>query len=122
MTKGTSMNLEIHEPELERRVRGGIESGRFHDVDELLTKALDALFEKDAGAPSNASRGRKTAGRTLFEQGLGLFGSPEDAALLDEVVSIAHEERRRPTKPLAAQPPSGPRRGSRAQFLNSPIA
>ena len=33
---------------------------------------------------------------TVFEQGLGLFGSPEDAALLDEVVAIAYEERRRP--------------------------
>ena len=36
--------------------------------------------------------------KTVFEQGLGLFGSPEDSALLDEVVSIAYEERRRPTK------------------------
>ena len=35
---------------------------------------------------------------TVFEQGLGLFGSPEDAALLDEVVAIAHQERRRPAK------------------------
>ena len=35
---------------------------------------------------------------SVFEQGLGLFGSPEDAALLDEVVSIAYEERRRPSK------------------------
>jgi hypothetical protein len=39
------------------------------------------------------------ATEALFEQGLGLFGSPEDAALLDEVVSIAYEERRRPTSP-----------------------
>jgi len=39
---------------------------------------------------------------TVFEQGLGLFGSPEDAALLDEVVSIAYEERRHPTKPVPA--------------------
>ena len=36
--------------------------------------------------------------KTVFEQGLGLFGSPEDAALLDEVVAIAYEERRRPAK------------------------
>ena len=36
--------------------------------------------------------------KTVFEQGLGLFSSLEDAALLDEVVSIAYEERRRPTK------------------------
>ena len=42
------MNIEIHKPELEQRVREGIRSGRFHDVDELLTKALDALFEKEA--------------------------------------------------------------------------
>lgn len=32
---------------------------------------------------------------TVFEQGLGLFGSPEDAALLDEVVTLAYEERSR---------------------------
>ena len=36
---------------------------------------------------------------SVFEQGFGLFGSPEDAALLDEVVSIAYQERRRPTHP-----------------------
>jgi Arc/MetJ-type ribon-helix-helix transcriptional regulator len=50
MTKGEpfEMNLEIHQPELERRVREGIESGRFYDVDDLLTKALDALSEKEA--------------------------------------------------------------------------
>lgn len=36
--------------------------------------------------------------KSIFEQGLGLFGSPEDAALLDEVVAIAYEERQRPTK------------------------
>jgi Arc/MetJ-type ribon-helix-helix transcriptional regulator len=44
------MNIEIHQPELERRVRQGIESGRFRDVDELLTKALDALYEKGEAA------------------------------------------------------------------------
>lgn len=36
-----------------------------------------------AGHPTNLP------GKTLFEQGLGLFGSPEDAALLDEVVSLS---------------------------------
>jgi hypothetical protein len=41
-------------------------------------------------------------GLNAFEQGLGLFGSPEDAALLDEVVSTAYSERRRPTKPVPA--------------------
>ena len=36
---------------------------------------------------------------TVFEKGLGLFGSPEDAVLLDEVVQLAYEERRRPGRP-----------------------
>ena len=40
--------------------------------------------------------------KTVFEQGLGLFGSREDAALLDVVVSIAYEERKRPAKPSGA--------------------
>ena len=39
------------------------------------------------------------ADNTVFQQGLGLFGSAEDSALLDEVVAIAYEERRRPTRP-----------------------
>ncbi len=41
----------------------------------------------------------RTDAQTVFEQGLGLFGSPEDASLLDEVVHIAYEERRRPSGP-----------------------
>ena len=40
------MQIEIHTPELEQRVRTQIQSGQFHDVDELLTKALDALEER----------------------------------------------------------------------------
>jgi len=36
--------------------------------------------------------------RSVFEQGLGLFGSPEDAALLDDVVATAYEERRHPER------------------------
>lgn len=34
---------------------------------------------------------------TVLEQGLGLLGSAEDAALLDEVVQLAYDERRRPS-------------------------
>jgi Arc/MetJ-type ribon-helix-helix transcriptional regulator len=41
------MTIEIHTPELEQRVQTGIRSGRFSNVDELLTKALDALDEQD---------------------------------------------------------------------------
>ena len=43
----------------------------------------------------------KPVPKTVFEQGLGLFGSPEDSSLLDEVVSIAYGERRRPSKPVS---------------------
>src|SRR5438067_2358573 len=39
------MSIEIQTPELERRIREGIQSGRFQDMDDLLTKALDALSE-----------------------------------------------------------------------------
>ena len=40
------MNLEIHKPELVQRVNAQIQSGHFHDADELLEKALDALDEQ----------------------------------------------------------------------------
>lgn len=56
---------------------------------------LEALVEKELPGPVAASA-------TVFEQGLGLFGSPENAALLDEVVSLAYEERRHPTRPTDA--------------------
>ena len=49
------MHLEIHTPELEQRVRRQIRSGQFHDVDELLLKALDALEEKTPVAVSAES-------------------------------------------------------------------
>jgi Arc/MetJ-type ribon-helix-helix transcriptional regulator len=41
------MNFEIHKPELVQRVNAHIQTGHFHDADELLEKALDALDEKD---------------------------------------------------------------------------
>lgn len=45
------MNIEIHTPELERRLLAHIESGRFHDTDELLSKAFDALEGHAALSP-----------------------------------------------------------------------
>jgi hypothetical protein len=61
---------------------------------------LDAFVREVviAAKPGNIP-GAKLPAQTVFEQGLGLFGNQEDAALLDEVVSIAYEERRRPTAP-----------------------
>ena len=47
------MNLEIHKPDLARRVQAQIQSGHFHDADELIEKALDALDERTAAVPTN---------------------------------------------------------------------
>ena len=47
------MNLEIHKPELVRRVQARIQRGHFHDTDELIEKALDALDLQEAAAPTN---------------------------------------------------------------------
>ena len=57
------MNLEIHTPELKQRVQMQIQSGHFHDVDELLTKALDALEEKATTAPAPAPPYQRPPGR-----------------------------------------------------------
>ncbi len=57
------MNLEIHNPELVQRVNAQIQSGHFHDADELLEKALDALEGKTRPAASPAAERRRAAGR-----------------------------------------------------------
>jgi Arc/MetJ-type ribon-helix-helix transcriptional regulator len=50
------MSLEIHKPELVRRVNAHIQTGQFQDADELLEKALDALDEQaTAAAPPTAT-------------------------------------------------------------------
>ena len=89
------MNLEIHKPELMRRVNAEIQVRHLHDADELLEQALDALNRQSPPPPAPP---RDTGCPSVFEEGLGLFGSPEDAALLDEVVALAYAERRRPSK------------------------
>jgi hypothetical protein len=76
-------------PDQERAIRDAIRAGQITSVEELIQRAIAALPRRNE---------IPTAGGSVFEQGLGLFGSPEDAALLDEVVSIAYEERHRPGK------------------------
>jgi len=49
------MNLEIHNPELVRRVDAHIQTGQFHDADELIEKALDALDERATAATPTAT-------------------------------------------------------------------
>jgi Arc/MetJ-type ribon-helix-helix transcriptional regulator len=58
------MNLEIHKPGLVQRVNAQIQSGHFHDTDELIEKALDALEGKTpAPAAASAVERRRAAGR-----------------------------------------------------------
>jgi len=78
-------------PDQEQAIRDAIRAGRIASVDEFIEHAIAAL-------PADSGTGEAPPGSTIFEQGLGLFGTPEDAALLDEVVSIAYQERRRPSK------------------------
>jgi len=47
------MNLEIHKPELVHRVNAHMQAGRFHDADELIEKALDALDERSVSKPTS---------------------------------------------------------------------
>jgi hypothetical protein len=56
------MNIEIHNPELEQRVRQQIQRGQFHNMDDLLEKALDALEEKETAAAPLAKYETAAAG------------------------------------------------------------
>jgi hypothetical protein len=78
-------------PDQEQAVRDAIRAGKVTSVDELIARAIASLPKGDETPAVNSPS-------SVFEQGLGLFGSPEDAALLDEVVSIAYEERRQPSR------------------------
>jgi hypothetical protein len=65
-------------------------------IDGLKPQELAELY---AWLDRHRAAGMSQPKATVFEQGLGLFGSPEDAALLDEVVQLAYEERRRSSSP-----------------------
>jgi len=61
------MNIEIHNPELEQRVREQIQRGQFHNMDDLLEKALDALEEKETTAAIPSHRERPAGRKSLVE-------------------------------------------------------
>jgi uncharacterized protein (DUF433 family) len=95
------MNIEIQEPELERRVREGIQSGRFRDVDEFLTKALDALSESSSGrmgaldwaqCPAVESVPGKVSGAWVFRNTrmpvAAVFENLEDGVTIDGLVDL----------------------------------
>ena len=72
------MNLEIHKPELARRVQAHIQAGHFHDADEVL--------EEKTPVPASSAERRRAAGRkSLVElfaplQGLNLDFSRNKSA------------------------------------------
>jgi len=94
------MSIEIHTPELERRVREGIQSGRFRNVDELLTKALDAGSSSSGhvGAldwsqcPAVESVPGKVSGAWVFRDTrmpvAAVFENLEDGVTIDELVEL----------------------------------
>ncbi|MGA2596386.1 MAG: hypothetical protein ABSH09_05165 [Bryobacteraceae bacterium] len=60
--------IEIHKRELEQRVRDQIQRGQFHDVDELLERALDAFQEKqNAAVPARRLAARKSLAQLFAE-------------------------------------------------------
>jgi len=82
------LTIEITRPEIEALINQRLQTGAFRDAQDVILQALQA-----AGTPPT-----QNSRLDVFEQGVGLFGSPEDSALMDEVVSLAYEERRRPRK------------------------
>jgi len=50
------MTLEITRPETQARIQRYLQSGQFHDLDELLAKALDALPEPEAAKAAPPER------------------------------------------------------------------
>jgi Arc/MetJ-type ribon-helix-helix transcriptional regulator len=69
------MNLEIHKPELLQRVNAHIQAGHFHDADEVLEEALDALEER-ATAPSGGQAAKSDDRRTGADLIAALQASP----------------------------------------------
>jgi hypothetical protein len=66
------MTIEITKPEIEALIRRHLQSGQFHDIDELLMKALGAL--KETSAPTTAEARDLVE---LFEPVRGLFADGE---------------------------------------------
>ncbi len=72
-----------------------------------IERAIDGLKPQEmaelyAWLDLHRPAGQAPSQATVSEEGLGMFGSTEDAALLDEAVRLAYEERRRPSSPSNA--------------------
>jgi len=78
------MNLEIHKPELAQRVQARIQSGHFHDADELIEKALDALDEQATAAEAAHVAGFIGAAPKLPRLHLGVKGALHRRDIYDD--------------------------------------
>lgn len=84
------MQIEVNKPEVAQRAQAYIESGRFHDTDELLTKAFDALDEK---TPANPARPR--TGQDLIDASAKVRG-----LLTDEEVDTIFSRNKSGARPV----------------------
>lgn len=66
------MTIEITKPETEALIRRHLQSGQFHNIDELLTRALGALDE-----PTTSVDIESKSLVDLFEPIRGLFAEGE---------------------------------------------
>jgi Arc/MetJ-type ribon-helix-helix transcriptional regulator len=79
------MTIEIRRPELERRLLEQIESGRFRDVDEMIARALDALYEKEQSPALDESTAAAVRRLATFGERHGLsLGGLSVKELLNE--------------------------------------
>jgi Arc/MetJ-type ribon-helix-helix transcriptional regulator len=81
------MNLEIHKPELVQRVNAHIQTGHFHDTEELIEKALDALEGKSAAPPTSSAEPKNLV--ELFAPLRGQFTDEEVDTLFSRNRSTA---------------------------------
>jgi uncharacterized protein (DUF433 family) len=101
MKQELAMSIEIQKPELERRVREGIQSGRFQDMDDFLAKALDALANSSSGhigaldwsqCSAVESVAGKVSGAWVFRNTrmpvAAVFENLEDGVTIDELVDV----------------------------------
>jgi len=85
------MNLEIHNPNLVKRVRAEIETRHLQDADELLTKALDALDEKWPIEPARPRTGQDLIDACAMVRGL----------LTDEEIDTIFSRKKSSARPVA---------------------
>ena len=81
------MTIEIRNPDLVQRMTVRIQTGQFHDADELIEKALDALEEKAPAPPAQSAEPKNLV--ELFAPLRGQFTDEEVDTLFSRNRSTA---------------------------------